>query len=526
MTRLSFSAIVICKKNTGRNMVMIGIYARVSTEEQAKKGYSLLDQVRQCKIKAGTDNVKEYIDDGHSGEFLERPGLEQLRRDVKDGIIDTVIVHDPDRWSRNLMNQLIVTDEIEKRAVIVFVNGEYDKSPEGKLFYQMRGAISEFEKAKINERMTRGRRQKARQGKVLRDFKVYGYSYDLNDEVFKVNEEEARIVKVIFQLFTIPNELVQGANGIAKYLTASGVPTKTGKKVWHRQVVRQILLNEVYIGNFYQNKYDTEGMLGNEHRKEEDKVRIKLRPKEEWILIPTPPIIDEFTFEQAQKLLAESRRRYAKDSLNQYLLSGMLRCGHCENTLTGRYTTNWGKKSFEYTDIKNTAGSKFRGCGLRVKCEEIDQKIWDSLEQKLLARIDVTSEANPDLPEKETIDQLELKRVCKEIDKVKNGREKLIDFLASGELDDQGDNAIRAKLREISEKESLLKTKKEEIEERIKKSHELNYSELSMDKAVTYYLERKNSANEELTFEDKKQLIRMCIREVRVYKDHSDIFSF
>nr|WP_253901980.1 recombinase family protein [Brevibacillus sp. HB1.3] len=64
-------------------------------------------------------------------------------------------------------------------------------------------------------------------------------------------------------MFTQPNELVQGSNGIA---TNKGVPTKRGASVWHRQVVRQMLMNEAYVGRFYQNKWNTEGMLGNQFR--------------------------------------------------------------------------------------------------------------------------------------------------------------------------------------------------------------------------------------------------------------------
>ena len=96
------------------------------------------------------------------------------------------------------MNQLIITDEFDRRGIeLVFVNGEYSKTPEGNLFYSMRGAIAEFEKSKINERMSRGRREKARQGKVLRDFQVYGYSYDKESEQFLVNEDEVAIVRLI-----------------------------------------------------------------------------------------------------------------------------------------------------------------------------------------------------------------------------------------------------------------------------------------------------------------------------------------
>jgi site-specific DNA recombinase len=82
-----------------------------------------------------------------------------------------IICLDSDRCSRKLMNQLIIMDEFDKRGVeLIFVNGEYSKTPEGNLFYSMRGAIAEFEKSKINERMSRGRKEKARQGNQTNGF--------------------------------------------------------------------------------------------------------------------------------------------------------------------------------------------------------------------------------------------------------------------------------------------------------------------------------------------------------------------
>jgi site-specific DNA recombinase len=168
-------------------------------------------------------------------------------------------------------------------------------------------------------------------------------------------------------------------NGIALYLTDKGVPTKRGARVWHRQVVRQILMNRAYIGEFYQNRWNTEGMLGNKHRNEDEKIPMKERPKSEWILIPSPAIIDVAQFDHTQRILSESRRRWANHSKHPYLLSGLLRCGDCGNTMTGRISNNWGKKVPEYTDVKNTAGAKLKGCGRRIKAELIEEQVWEQV---------------------------------------------------------------------------------------------------------------------------------------------------
>ncbi|MDC0765315.1 recombinase family protein [Brevibacillus sp. AG] len=499
---------------------MIGIYARVSTEEQAKSGFSLDDQVRECRKKAATSESAEYIDDV-SGEFLDRPALSRLRQDVKDGVITKIVCLDPDRLSRKLMNQLLITDEFDKRGIeLVFVNGEYAKTPEGQLFYSMRGAIAEFEKAKINERMSRGRREKARQGRVLRDFQIYGYSYDSEKEQIVINEVEAAVVRLVFDLFTQPNELVQGINGIAVYLTNKGVPTKRGASVWHRQVVRQMLMNEAYVGRFYQNKWNTEGMLGNQFRQPDEKVRMKMRPKEEWISLPCPFIIDEVKFEHAQRLLKESRRRWAGRSFNEYLLSGLVRCGSCGNTMSGRKAKNWSQHVFEYTDVKNTAGAKTKGCGRRVRCEQLDNQVWEAVASWLNNPDEIAAvvEDKVETP----FEQVELERLQKELEKTKTGRKRLLKLFASGEGDiDEED--IRQELKELKEKEDKLNQRLNELLDQTKQQVDYEYSRNLIQEAAEFYLLK---AQDELTFEDKKELIRHVVREVRVFEESVEIFTF
>ncbi|MBG9944393.1 recombinase family protein [Brevibacillus formosus] len=499
---------------------MIGIYARVSTEEQAKSGFSLDDQLRECRKKAATSEAAEYIDDV-SGEFLDRPALSRLRQDVKDGIITKIVCLDPDRLSRKLMNQLLITDEFDKRGIeLVFVNGEYAKTPEGQLFYSMRGAIAEFEKAKINERMSRGRREKARQGRVLRDFQIYGYSYDSEKEQIVINEAEAAVVRLVFDLFTQPNDLVEGINGIAVYLTSKGVPTKRGASVWHRQVVRQMLMNEAYVGRFYQNKWNTEGMLGNQFRQPDEKIRMKMRPKEEWILLPCPSIIDEMKFEHAQRLLKESRRRWAGRSFNEYLLSGLVRCGTCGNTMPGRKAKNWSQHVFEYTDVKNTAGAKNKGCGRRVRCEQLDNQVWETVASWLNNpdEIAVAVEDKVETP----FEQVELERLQKELEKTKTGRKRLLKLFASGE-EDIGEEDIRQELKELKEKEDKLNQRLNELLDQTKQQVNYEYSRNLIQEAAEYYLSK---AQDELTFEDKKELIRHVVREVRVFEESVEIYTF
>ena len=171
------------------------------------------------------------------------------------------------------------------------MNGEYSKTPEGNLFYALRGAISEFEKAKITERMCRGRRERQGRGGFSGTFRSTAMILTVSRALI-INPREAEVVNKIYHWMIDPPPDIRGIAGIARRLTEQNVPTKRGAKRWHRQVVRQMLSNRTYIGEFYQNKWDTSNQ------------RVRLRPREEWILIPCPAIIDSEIFTQVQQILS------------------------------------------------------------------------------------------------------------------------------------------------------------------------------------------------------------------------------
>jgi site-specific DNA recombinase len=498
---------------------MVGIYARVSTEEQARSGFSLQDQIRACRQKAGTDQCVTYMDEGISGEFLDRPALSRLRQDVKNGVITRIVCLDPDRLSRKLMHQLLITEEFDKRgAELVFVNGDYAKTPEGQLFYSMRGAIAEFEKAKINERMSRGRREKARQGRVLRDFHIYGYDYDKQSEQLVINPVEAAVVREIFARFTQPDDKVQGINGIARFLTAQGIPTKKGASVWHRQVVRQILANRTYIGEFYQNRWDTEGLLASRHDPSHPRRPMRERPAEEWIRIPCPSILDEETFRLAQARLEASRRRWAGRGEQRYLLSGLLRCGLCGSTMIGRQAHNWGRQVREYTDKKQTPSGP-TGCGLRIRCAEMDEHVWEAV-RAWLADPQAVAKAI-DRYESRDIAEDGLASLRKEQEKAAAAKRRLLHLYAHDSA--IGLTDVQRVLAEWTQKEEQLQKQIASLTERQRMQHGEGMERSLLRQAIDHYL---LESPDELSVSDKRELIRHVIREIRVYPQRLEMDTF
>ena len=146
----------------------VGIYARVSDDQQKEKQTieSQLAEVRQFAREHDwlVDEQHIYTDDGESGFYLDRPALDRVRDAARDGLIDLLLVHDPDRFSRKYAYQVLLLEEFQRWGVEVrFLKQPPGETPEQKLLVQIQGVIAEYERARIMERTRRGRLFWARQ---------------------------------------------------------------------------------------------------------------------------------------------------------------------------------------------------------------------------------------------------------------------------------------------------------------------------------------------------------------------------
>ncbi|WP_420806834.1 recombinase family protein [Bacillus nakamurai] len=486
------------------------MYVRVSTEEQAIKGSSIDSQIEACIKKAGTPDVLKYADEGYSGELMERPSLNRLREDARKGLITQVICYDPDRLSRKLMNQLILDDELRKQNIpLIFVNGEYADSPEGQLFFSMRGAISEFEKAKIKERTSAGRLQKIKKGMIIKDSGLLGYKFIKDKRTLEINEEEAKKVRMIFNYFTDhTSPFFSRINGIALHLTELGIKTKKGGTVWHRNVVRQILMNPAYKGEHEQYKYDTVG--GYVSKQAGGKGITKLRPAEERVVIEIPIIIPAEQWDYAQELLGQSKRKHLSYSSHQYLLSGLVRCGVCGNTMTGRKRKSHGKDFYIYDCRKNYAGVKNRGCGKQMSENKLNKHVWDEIYKFIM-----NPEKFSSYKEIEQTNHLgnELETIKKEIEKTKKGRQRLLTLISLSEDDEIDLEEVKSQIVELQKKQNHLTEQFNEIDSKMKEAEHSNSSENALKRAIKYF---NNIGAGNLTFEDKKTIISFIVKEIIV----------
>jgi site-specific DNA recombinase len=320
----------------GVNSMVAIVYARVSSEDQARTGFSLASQVEAGQQRAadlGAGPVSVHTDEGVPGDVLERPGLQAALAEVRRGGVSHFVCFDPDRLARSLSLQLLVTEQIEQAgARLEFVNFEYRTTAEGQLFYALRGAISQYEKAKIRERTMRGKRQKARTGGLTHNPGIYGYDFDPAADRLSVNDLQAQVVRLVFRWF------LDGAGpcAIARRLTALGISPARGGGAWHHGSVRNILRNRSYTGTYHQQKWDYADTRTNKYRPPGQKVARKLRPQPEWLAVTIPAIIAEATYAAVcAKLQRTPPASRAGSRKPDYLLSGVARCGLCGRAVAG-----------------------------------------------------------------------------------------------------------------------------------------------------------------------------------------------
>ena len=147
------------------------LYARVSTDEQARSGYSLaqqLEALRDYAAREGYEVLEEVSDAGQSGASLERPGMDHVRDLVAAGDVSVVLAQDRDRFAREPAYLYLLREEFaEHGTALRALNDRGDETPEGQLTDGILDQIARFERLKTAERTRRGKQRRAREGKVI-----------------------------------------------------------------------------------------------------------------------------------------------------------------------------------------------------------------------------------------------------------------------------------------------------------------------------------------------------------------------
>jgi len=344
------------------------IYTRVSTDDQAEKGYSLPSQVAACRKYAeeyGMIVIAEF-QDSYTGTKLDRPGLDQLRDMITRRETDAVVVFSSDRWTRRPEHLAMLREELRDAGVeLHYVNrGKSENTPEAEFTEGVEAEFNKLWRAKIIEGCRRGRRQKAQSGKWPGDnHPPYGYRRvgQGRDAVLEIDETEAQVIMRIFDLYIGRNGHPLGPAAIADALTAEGVPPPSRGKVsdvWYRSTILYILDRRNYIGEFT--------FYNQVHH------------------FPDLVLLDMDTFEAAQRRRSDSRAvAGAYQRKHYYLLSGRIKCT-CGWGLSGNPSKNAAGTVFVYYDCNQKRILPSAHHNERVRADIADAVVWNWLTSLLL----------------------------------------------------------------------------------------------------------------------------------------------
>jgi site-specific DNA recombinase len=373
------------------------IYARVSSARQ-KEQATIGSQTAALHAHAeqlGLDVPAQWVfcDDGHSGATLVRPALEKLRDLVAQVPVEVVLVYSPDRLARKYAYQALLIEEFAKAGTsVVFVNGPSTDSPEDALLVQFQGMIAEYERAQIIERTRRGKAHRARQGTVnVLSGAPFGYRYvrknEHADACYEVIAHEAAIVAELFRRYVEDGASIAD---LTRWLTATGVPTRTGKSRWDRSVVWGMLRNPAYAGRACFGKTmrtaDQPGLNRTARlagRATPRSYSVTDRDRTDWLEIPVPALVAEDTWQRAQRRLEDNKRYAARNSKVPSLLQGLASCAGCGYAYyRGHTTTTAGNKIYYYRCLgsDNYRYQHGRVCDNKpVRTDYLDTLVWQHI---------------------------------------------------------------------------------------------------------------------------------------------------
>lgn len=230
-----------------RHVVRVALYTRVSTEDQAKEGFSLDAQLERLRFFAkaqGWEVAGEYVDEGHSGRTTKRPQYTRMMEERPRW--DTLLVLKMDRIHRNSRNFMAMMDELRREGKeFASVTESLDTATAmGRFVMDIIQRIAQLESDQIGERTYVGMEQKAksRRGNLGKPA-PFGYSYPSPGGSLVIHPEEKNTVRKIFSLY-LSNV---NRNDIAQQLADSGSTTRSGKP-WNRWAIADILGNPTYAG--------------------------------------------------------------------------------------------------------------------------------------------------------------------------------------------------------------------------------------------------------------------------------------
>jgi site-specific DNA recombinase len=510
----------------------VAIYARVSTPNQVHTQTidHQLDRVRQYVAQQPSWDLREehiFRDDGYSGARLSRPGLDRLRDAVREREIDRLVVTTPDRLARNYVHQMVLLEELERLGCTVeFLDHPMGQDPHDQLLLQIRGAVAEYERTLITERMRRGRQAKLRAGILLPwTHSPYGYRMALERPrspcSVEVDPVKAAVVATIFASYLAPGASLQK---VAEGLHDQQICSPRGQRWWGVSTLRGILQNPAYTGQVYagrtrsrppQIRRSATHRLGRPHD------RLTPLPPQEWIpvaQIPALVSLEQFALVQA-KLAQNQSFASRHNTVTSYLLRALVSCGHCQLACTARSL----KPQFAYYicsgKAKPTHSHRETPCASRfIPARQLDSLVWQDLCDLLLHPEHLSAaleqaHAGHWLPQEW---QARREILQKGRRSVQQQRERLTDAYVHGVLPLA---EYERRRRDLDQKDHALAEQEQQLTQQAERRQEVAGIAGHLDD----FCQRVQAGLANATFEQRRQLVELLVDRVVVTDEEVEI---
>ncbi|MCE5548798.1 recombinase family protein [Staphylococcus pseudintermedius] len=352
---------------------LVGGYIRVSTERQVE-GYSIEGQITQieqyCQFN-GYELVDIYADRGISGKSMNRPELQRMLNDAKNGKLDCVMVYKTNRLARNTSDLLTIVEELHRQNVEFFSLSERMevKNSTGKLMLQILAIFSEFERNTILENIYNRQHQRALEGYYQGNLPLGYNNIPDNKKELMINQHEANIVKYIFESYAKGH----GYRKIANALNHKGYVTKKGNP-FSISAITYILSNPFYIGKIQFAKYKD----WNEKR------RKGLNDNPVIAEGKHAPIISQELWDKVQSRKKQVSQKPQVHGKGTNLLTSLIFCEKCGATYAASTTTNTlkdgTKKRIRYYSCSNFRNKESKVCSANsVRADVIEKYVMDQI---------------------------------------------------------------------------------------------------------------------------------------------------
>ena len=516
--------------------VGVAFYARVSSEAQARD-CTIASQIADLQERIATDGFQlepdhGYLDDGYSGTILQRPALENLRDAVASGHVDRIYVHSPDRLARRHAYQVLLVEEFRRAgAEVIFLNHAIGETAEDDLLLQVQGIIAEYERTKLLERARRGRRHAARSGAVSAlTAAPFGYRYICREEGgglarFEVVEDEARIVRRIFA-WVAHDRL--SLREMCRRLEQMGCRTRRGLAHWKLGTLRGMLDNPAYIGQaaFGRSRCVPAKpqlrLSGRRLRKAPGATRRVGAPRQDWIDIAVPALIDPALFDAAHAQLAENRRRKREQQRPpRRLLQGLTVCSCCGFAYYGKMSplspTDRTKGERHYYRCIGSDKSRLNGASkcsnTPVRGDRLEQMVWDQVKGLLQDPSRVADEYRRRLGQlRHGEASEEIHRLDRQIATLRRSMDRLIDCYTAGLIDK---SEFAPRLAALRQRISQSQTQEKNAAETADAERELSL----VISRLEDFAAKVSSGLDQLDWLGRRDLIRTVVRRVEIDRD-------